>query len=250
VLQGALTLWNQQPDARSIITATLRNISIGEHDQPVRGGGVFLSGSNAARGGYLRIDDLDVQSIVVDSALAEGTTDRVAAAVFVSLNAHVHRVRCVKNIDTYGPNCVALDNWGEVDEWLAESDVRSHGPSAVAIVNAGVLGSLRVLGQVETFGVGARGMSIYAPTGPVQMGSLTTHGDGAAAVHVTSPLDSLTVLGDVTTHGASGSSLVKGIVNSMPADAIDVTESGSIQRLHIQGSIIVHGDGACALRWS
>jgi hypothetical protein len=63
--------------------------------------------------------------------------------------------------------------------------VRTRGPSAVAIVNAGVLRSLRVVGRVETFGRGARGMSIYADTESIDLCALVTHGDAGAGVHVT-----------------------------------------------------------------
>jgi hypothetical protein len=247
VLQGALTIWNQQKDPDSLLTAELQNISIGSEQTPVLGGGVFLSGSGVINASRLSLDAIEIRSVYADSGLPEGTTDRVAAAVFVLHNARVVRLHCLGAIETFGPNCVGLDNWGVVEDWIAEFDVRSHGPSAIGIVNAGELKSLQVKGVVETFGRGARGMSIYSDSGSFQIGSIVTHGDGASAIHITRPLARLTV-GRITTHGGIGKSLVKGVIQTMAADAIDIIESGVIEKLQIDGSVIVHGDGASAFR--
>lgn len=39
VLQGGLTLWNRQPDPSGKFTATLRDVSVGTEETPVRGSG-------------------------------------------------------------------------------------------------------------------------------------------------------------------------------------------------------------------
>jgi hypothetical protein len=248
VQQGALTIWNRQPGAGSQLAATLRRIRIGADSAPVQGAGIFLSGCGAGGAGRLEIESIDVQSLDVDSTLPAETTDRVAAALFVLHNAHARKVRISGEVNTRGANCVALDNWGEVDEWIAESHVRTQGPSAVAIVNAGVLGSLRVLGRVETFGRGARGVSIYADTESVDLGALVTHGDAAAGAHVTRVLKKFLIRGSIETYGGPGEGLVKGVMERMTADAIDIVEDGRIEELSIRGNIIVHGPDAAAFR--
>lgn len=44
VLQGGLTLWNRQPDPASSFTATLKGVSVGTEETPIRGSGVFVAG--------------------------------------------------------------------------------------------------------------------------------------------------------------------------------------------------------------
>jgi hypothetical protein len=248
VMQGALTIWNRQPGADSRLAATLQRIRIGADSASVQGAGIFLSGCGAGGAGRLEIDSIDVQSLDVDSTLPAETTDRVAAALFVLHNAYARKVRISGEVNTQGANCVALDNWGNVDEWVAESHVRTQGPSAVAIVNAGVLRSLRVLGRVETFGRGARGLSIYADTESIDLGALVTHGDAAAGVHVTRVLKQFLIGGGIETYGGPGEGLVKGVMERMTADAIDIVEGGRIEELLIHGNIIVHGADAAAFR--
>ena len=248
VMQGALTVWNQQTDARSRITAHLHDVRIGSKQSPVLGGGIFLSGEGSATGGRLSVDLLHTHSVHVDSGLPIGTTDTVAAAVFILHGATAQHVRSAGPVETYGPNCVALDNWGEVAEWIAESDVRSHGPSAIAIVNAGRLELLRIEGAVETLGEGARGMSIYADTGAIQMRSVVTRGNAATAIHVTRSVRRLTVAEGITTYGSSGDSLVKGVMHRMHADGIEIEPGAAMGDCRICGSVRVHGNGAAAFR--
>jgi hypothetical protein len=248
VLQGALTVWNQQVGGNCKVSCKLQEIRIGSQAKPVRGGGIFLSGCGSPGGGRLEVERLDVETVYADSGLPEGTTGLVAAAVFVLQNARATQVRCRGDVTTIGPNCVALDNWGEVQEWIAEGDVLSHGPSAVAIINAGTLGRLRVLGRVETFGQGARCVSIYSDTGTLEFKSLCTRGDGATAVQVTRELRKLVVLNGIETHGGQGEALVKGRVEVLRADCISIEPPGRINEWSIAGPIIAHRTGMTALQ--
>lgn len=250
VLQGAFTLWNQQPAAESVITATLDHVRIGAPDAPVCGGGVFISGHAERNAGRVLLDRVAVESIYADSGLAPGTTSLVAAALFILHGAEAERVTCAGSIETLGANCVALDNWGIVDTWTAASGLRTHGPSAIAIINAGRLNILEIRGSIETFGEGARGMSIYADTGSVELGTVVTHGNAACGVHITRPMERLVVREGIATYGESGESLVKGHITRMPADGLSVCRPATIDTLEILGTIKVHGRGAAAIRTS
>lgn len=48
-----------------------------------------------------------------------------------------------------------------VDWWIAEAEINSHGPSGIGFVNFGTIHILRVERTIETFGRGARGFNAY-----------------------------------------------------------------------------------------
>jgi hypothetical protein len=54
VLQGALTLWNCQPDPEVKITANVSGVSVGRPDSPVLGSGIFVAG-HGNEGGSLHL---------------------------------------------------------------------------------------------------------------------------------------------------------------------------------------------------
>jgi hypothetical protein len=58
VLQGALTLWNMQPEADVTITADVAGVSVGRPDSPVMGSGIFVAGYEK-NGGSLRMQRLE-----------------------------------------------------------------------------------------------------------------------------------------------------------------------------------------------
>jgi hypothetical protein len=58
VLQGAFTLWNMQPDDDIVLSADLRNISVGAFGSPVLGSGVFVSGAGH-KGGRVNVERLE-----------------------------------------------------------------------------------------------------------------------------------------------------------------------------------------------
>jgi hypothetical protein len=159
VLQGAFTLWNLQPDDAVVLTADLRRISAGRDGSPVRGSGVFVGGTDA--GGRLEVTALETGPVVTDGGIAEGTRDLISGGVFVISGCHVDEVRNRGRISTHGVNDMALDNWGSVDNWIAEAPITTHGRSGVGFVNFGSTTSLRVAAPIETYGIGARGFNVY-----------------------------------------------------------------------------------------
>jgi hypothetical protein len=48
-MPGAFTSWNRQPDPTVRITASLKGLSAGAEDSPVRGSGVFVAGHGDLR---------------------------------------------------------------------------------------------------------------------------------------------------------------------------------------------------------
>jgi hypothetical protein len=63
VLQGAFTLWNQQPAELTALSAELVGISLGREGAPVLGSGVFVSGAGF-EGSSLRVSRLETGSIL------------------------------------------------------------------------------------------------------------------------------------------------------------------------------------------
>jgi hypothetical protein len=50
-MQGGFTLWNRQPDPAVRVTASLKGISAGATESPIRGSGVFVAGHGDRAGG-------------------------------------------------------------------------------------------------------------------------------------------------------------------------------------------------------
>jgi hypothetical protein len=94
--------------------------------------------------------------------------------------AYVDSVRNLGRVTTYGVNDMVLDNWGQVDCWVAEEKLTSFGPSGIGFMNFGGLNELTVKAPIETFGQGARGFNLYAGTlSRAEFDRITTHADGA-----------------------------------------------------------------------
>ena len=158
--------------------------------------------------------------------------------------AVVDLVRNAGPVTTYGPNEMVLDNWGEVDHWLAEGKVTSFGPSGIGFVNFGTIGRLQVTAPIETFGLGARGFNVYAGTVRVaEFERVVTRADGAVGVQISRPVGTITVRRGIETLGGVGDSLVKGVVIRLPATAFSVKPGGSAREVAISGGLRTHGQG-------
>jgi hypothetical protein len=247
VLQGGLTLWNRQRDTASSFTATLRDVSVGTEQTPVRGCGVFVAGYGDREGngigGRFTADLIQTGAIVTDGGIAPGTPDKITGGVFVVSGATVDRVENAGTVTTHGQNDMVLDNWGYVKQWVATAQVTSTGPSGIGFVNFGDIDSLDVQAPILTTGPGARGFNLYdGSLKNAAFHSIKTTGDGSIGIQVSKPLGSLTVHHDVETTGGEGMSLVKGVQMTLKAIAFSVKPGGTIDTVTIGGSLRTHGD--------
>lgn len=107
VLQGAVTLWNRQPDPSSRFTATVKGVRAGTEQTPVRGSGIFLAGQadreGRTTGGILHADRLETREIITDGGILVGTPDKISGGVFVVSGAVVDRVEVNGPVTTHGP---------------------------------------------------------------------------------------------------------------------------------------------------
>jgi hypothetical protein len=247
VLQGGLTLWNRQQDPSAIFTATLRDVSVGTEDTPVRGSGVFVAGygdrEGKLAGGAFTADLIETGKVVTDGGIAPGTPDKISGGVFVVSGATVDKVVNAGVVTTHGQNDMVLDNWGYVKEWIATAEVTSTGPSGIGFVNFGDIDKLDVQAPILTTGGGARGFNLYdGSLKEASFHSIKTTGDGSVGMQVSKPMGSLTVHHDVETTGGEGTSLVKGVQMTLKAIAFSVKPGGTIESVTIGGSLRTRGD--------
>ena len=243
VLQGAFTLWNLQSDEKVAVSADLVNLSTGRFGVPVLGTGIFVAGAGE-RGGRLNVDRLETNAVYIDGQITPGTADQIAAGVFVAYGAHVESVRNLGPTVTYGANDMALDNWGSVDRWVSKGKVATYGQSGIGFVNFGSIRDLCLLEPIETFGQGARGFNVYDGTiGKAEFDRIVTHGDGAVGVQINRPIGTLVVRRGIETFGGTGPSLVKVVVQNLPATALSVKSGGSVHSISVDGNIETHGHG-------
>jgi hypothetical protein len=246
-LQGALTVWNRQPDPEAVITAEITGVSAGSAETPVRGSGVFVGGHGTedgkASGGELRVSTLSTGEIVTDGGIPEGTPDLISGGVFVISGAVVDQVVNEGPVTTHGPNDMVLDNWGRVTTWTCLAPITSRGPSGIGFVNFSDIETLDVRARLETFGRGARGFNLYdGSLAQATFDSITTHGDGSIGVQLSRPMGALTIAHDLSTEGGEGLSLVKGVQVTLKAAALSIKPGGSLERLDVGGDIRTAGD--------
>lgn len=247
VIPGAFTVWNRQADAAVTITADLTGISAGRAGAPVQGSGVFVSGAGDT-GGRLIAKRVETGAVHSDGGIAPGTKDRISGGVFVVYGAFVDVVRNRGPVTTYGPNDMALDNWGAVEQWVADGKITSYGPSGIGFVNFGSIGVLDVSAPIETFGQGARGFNVYAGTvRSARFDRVVTHADGAVGIQISQPVGDIVVRRGLETFGGTGASLVKGVVVDLPAIALSIKPGGSARKVEIAGGLVSHGHGTDAL---
>ncbi|HFI0666607.1 TPA: hypothetical protein ACGO4I_000006 [Streptococcus suis] len=242
VLQGAYTLYNFNPDAMSLITASISDLTIGQEGQPVIGSGVFISGFNDA-GGKVNIKKMTLGSVFSTGLLPQGVADFITAGVFIVYGAHVHNLHQLGKTVTYGVNDMVLDAWGTVDKWIVEGEVVSYGQSGVGFVNFGTVNYFETKQTISTFGVGARAYNQY--DGTLKEGhfvDINTYNDGAVGIQISKEVGELHFNGNITTHGGIGQSLVKGVNVDLPAYAFSIKDGGYLHKLHVHGSIISHGE--------
>jgi hypothetical protein len=240
-LQGAVTVWNRQPDPAVTITAELLDVGAGTAEIPVRGSGVLVGGRRG--GGTLRVPTLSTGEIHVDGGIAPGTPDLIGAGVMVIPGAVVDQVINEGPVTTQGQNDMALDSSGDVTTWTARAPITSHGPSGIGFVNFGAVDRADVRAPIQTFGTGARGFNFYAGTlRHASFHSIATHGDGSIGIQVGGELPVLEIAGDLTTDGGAGLSLVKGVQVRLKAIALSVQAGGHVGSATVGGRIRTAGD--------
>jgi len=243
VIQGAFTLWNMQADPNVQITANLLRMRAGREKAPVRGSGIFLSGAGDT-GGNVRVDHLETNAVFSDGGIAAGTPDQISGGVFTVYGCHARLVRNHEPVTTYGQNDMVLDNWGEVDVWIAQAPITSFGPSGIGFVNFGTLSELRCDAPIETFGLGARGFNVYDGTcKSADFNRIVTHGDGAVGIQISKPVGRIVVREGIETFGGTGDSLVKGVVTSLSAVALSVKAGGEATLIDIAGGCKTNAAG-------
>jgi hypothetical protein len=115
-------------------------------------------------------------------------------------------------------------------------------------VNFGHIDQLTINAPIETFGVGARGFNVYTGTiRSAEFDRIVTHGDGAVGVQVSRPVGRLIFRRGIETFGAIGQSLVKGVLQDLPATALSVKPGGSAREIRIFGGLRSHGKGVLPL---
>jgi hypothetical protein len=251
-MPGAFTLWNRQADPAVRVTASLKGISAGTADSPIRGSGVFVAGhgdrAGRADGGLVDADVLRTGPIVTDGGIEPGTPDLISAGVYVLSGARVAAVINDGPVTTMGANDMALDNWGDVGAWTARAPITSRGPSGIGFVNFGTLDRLDVQAPVTTYGAGARGFNVYdGSLDSARFHSITTHADGAVGIQVSKDLPTLEIVDGVTTFGGLGTSLVRGVQVPLSAAAVSIQPTGRIGRMSVGGSLSTYGDDVVTL---
>ncbi len=244
-LQGAFTLWNQQPDGAVVVTAELRGLSAGRTGAPVRGSGVFVAGAMPdGSGGRLNVGVLETGPVFTDGGIAEGSHDRISGGVFVIYGVHVREVINNGPVTTHGVNDMVLDNWGVVDNWTASAPLTSYGRSGVGFVNFGTITTLHVQAPIETYGVGARGFNVYrlddfaGPTvDTVEFDQITTHADAAIGIQIGQPIGRLIVHKGIHTEGGTGDSLVRGVITRLSAHALSIQPGGRVEAVEVGGAL-------------
>jgi len=241
VYQGALTVYNFSGDARSVIRATLTNISVGAKNAPVLGSGIFVSGFGD-QGGWVQIDKLTTGAVHSCGMLPYGTADIITAGVFVVYGANAKLVEHFGEVVTYGVNDMVLDTWGKVENWIAHAPVVSYGPSGIGFVNFGTVDRFVAEREIVTRGLGARGFNQYDGTvKEIRFKSIETFGDGSIGIQVSKPVGTITVDEGIVTHGSVGNTLVKGVNMQLPAEAFSVKPGGVVEKLVVHGDLVTHG---------
>ena len=242
VLQGALTIYNMNGDAESLVSVQARKVAIGRKNQPVSGSGIFIAGAGD-NGGKVEIEKLETGAVYSTGRIPYGVADYITGGVFILNGAHAQLVETNGELVTYGVNDMVTDVWGSVDTWVSNAPIISYGPSGIGFVNFGSVKSYTVNAPIQTYGEGARGYNQYDGTvDEIHFQSIETFGQGSVGVQISKPIGTLTVEKDIVTHGSIGNSLVKGVIVQLPAYALSIKEGGSVNLIDVKGSIRTTGD--------
>ncbi|WAW15382.1 hypothetical protein [Peptostreptococcus equinus] len=103
VYQGALTVYNFNPQKDSIINVKAEDISIGRKNAPVIGSGVFISGFND-ESGFVIIEKLTTADIYSNGMIPLGQPNLITGGIFIVYGAYAKEIESYGCIYTYGTN--------------------------------------------------------------------------------------------------------------------------------------------------
>jgi hypothetical protein len=242
VLQGAMTIYNFNPDDESRIVVTAEQVTVGLKDAPVTGSGIFIAGFGD-QGGRVLIEKLQTGAVYSTGRIPFGVADFITGAVFIVNGAEAKSIKHDGELVTYGVNDMVLDAWGTVEHWQVNAPVISYGPSGVGFVNFGQVRYFEMNDDILTYGLGARGYNQY--DGTLMKGyfkNIKTFGDGAVGVQISKRVGEIIIDGNLETNGSVGNSLVKGVNVPLPAYALSLKTGGQVDSMSITGNLVTRGD--------
>lgn len=246
VYQGALTIYNFNPEEGSHIAVRAENITVGRENAPVLGSGVFISGFNDDTG-LVEIETLTTGDVHSNGMIPSGQPNLITGGIFIVYGAHAKEVVSYGTTKTYGTNDMVLDVWGSVDKWVVKDNVISYGASGIGFVNFGEVKEFTAEKSIITHGLGARGFNQYDGTiEKAYFERITTYGNGSIGMQFSKPVGDITIGSDVSTTGSTGKTLVKGQIMELAADAVSVLAGGHIASLAVHGNLETSGDGVVA----
>lgn len=242
VYQGALTIYNFNPDEESEIKVYVENVSVGREKAPVIGSGIFISGFSDEKG-PVTVEKLTTGDVYSNGMIPTGQPNLITGGIFIVYGAFAKEIVSNGLVKTYGTNDMVLDVWGSVDNWTTKNKIISYGPSGIGFVNFGNVKNFKAEENIETYGLGARGFNQYDGTiENAYFKGIKTVGDGSIGMQFSKQVEKITIGEAITTYGSSGQTLVKGEIKVLKADAISVLEGGSIDELEILGDLTVNGE--------
>lgn len=242
VYQGALTIYNFNPDQDSLIKVKATDIKMGRKNAPVIGSGIFISGFND-ESGKVEVEKLTTGEIHSNGMIPAGQPNLITGGIFIVYGAHAKEIISNGPVTTYGTNDMVLDVWGQVDSWITHDKVTSLGTSGIGFVNFGYVKKFEARDIVQTFGAGARGFNQYDGTiEDAYFEEIRTIGNGSIGMQFSKPVGSIRIGKGVTTYGSLGQTLVKGVIMELKADAISVLDGTEIKELTVEGDLTTNGD--------
>ncbi|WP_336249270.1 hypothetical protein [Stomatohabitans albus] len=242
VYQGALTIYNFNPEAESRITLHAEHIGVGREKAPVIGSGIFISGFNDTAGPVI-VDKLTTTGVYSNGMIPTGQPNLITGGIFIVYGVEANEIVSLNEVKTYGTNDMVLDVWGKVKSWVVKENVTSYGASGIGFVNFGDVDYFKSEKTIQTYGLGARGFNQYDGTiKDAYFEQITTVGNGSIGMQFSKPVGNITIGSGIKTLGAKGQTLVKGEIVELNADAISVLHGGLIETLTIDGDVVTSGD--------
>lgn len=154
MLQGALTIFNCSAFQDSKLTLSMEKISIGRHEAPVIGSGIFIADLNNSPG-RVQVDLLSHNEIFSNSMIPNSSMQKSSGAICILEGVQVNEIISEGLLTTYGPHDHAIYNEGIIDRWILKEAVRSHGQGASGMINNGKINDFNAEDTFETYGAEA-----------------------------------------------------------------------------------------------